>query len=307
MRLSSWLLSAALAPYLLGAQDAASEAARAAAAANQQALADADRAARAATEAHRQAVEDAARASQQAPAAPKVEYTAPPRISVKSGRYASPIQVKLSPVTRGSILYYTTDGWTPTTESARYAGPILIDRTTTLQAIAIAPYARRSIVASAVYTFPAASVDSDGAREPGAVRVVFAEEVSSRRAEIGDKVRLTLAGDLVIAGVVVAAKGAPASVTVTQVERTGAGGAPGELHFRIDPLETVSGRIPLRGAASLEGQVAPPNGALLIPVLGMLTLLHHGKDAVIPAGTPFTAYLDSTVAATPARPLSCNR
>src|SRR5580704_3629613 len=53
--------------------------------------------------------------------------------------------------TRGAVIYYTTDGWTPTAASTRYIGPITIDSTTTLQAIAISPYGGRSRVAAAVY------------------------------------------------------------------------------------------------------------------------------------------------------------
>jgi hypothetical protein len=72
--------------------------------------------------------------------------TARPKFSVKPGAYASAVQVKIRDASRGAVIYYTTDGWTPTAESTRYTGPITIDSTTTLQAIAIAPLAARSRV-----------------------------------------------------------------------------------------------------------------------------------------------------------------
>ena len=121
--------------------------------------------------------------------------------------------------------------------------------------------------------------------------MAFAQDVSSKTAEIGDKVLLTLAEDLSVNGVVIAHKGDSATVTITQVEKTGAGGAPGEIDFQADPLHTSLGLMPLRGTATLEGQTQLPNAAVLIPVVGPFTIFRHGKDADIKIGTPFTAYL----------------
>jgi hypothetical protein len=195
-------------------------------------------------------------------------------------------------------MYYTANGWTPTIASRPYTGPITIDSTTNLQAIAIAPYHLRSLVASAVYTFPSCAASSEQfagipPSNPSCIPVhlVFARDVSSRTAEIGDKVLLTLAKDLTVNGAVIARRGDPASVTVIQVERTGAGGAPGEIDFQADPLHTSLGLLSLRGAATLEGHASPPNAAVLIPAVGAFTIFRHGKDADIKTGAPFTAYL----------------
>ena len=59
-------------------------------------------------------------------------------------------------------------------------------------------------------------------------------------------------------------------------------------------MQTDTGLLKLHGAASLEGQAEPPNAALLVPLVGIFIVLHHGKDAIIKPGTPFTAYLDSS-------------
>jgi len=231
-------------------------------------------------------------------AGPVIGLTAKPKISVKPGTQKNPITVRLSDSTRGAIMYYTTNGWTPTASSRRYVGPITIDSTTNLQAVAIAPHHVRSLVASAVYTFPNSASTSEQASTAAPsnpncipVHMVFAQDVSSRTAEIGDKVLLTLADDLVLNGAVVAHKGDSATVTVIQVEKTGAGGAPGEIDFQADPLHTSLGLLSLHGAATLEGQANLPNAAALIPVLGPFTLFRHGKDADIKTGVPFTAYL----------------
>jgi hypothetical protein len=283
--------------------DAAAQAAQAAQQASVQAM-----------QASQQAMQDAMRANQQgsdqmaqqmmnhldeatrnAQAAPVIGFTAKPKISVKPGGHDSPITVRLSDSTRGAIMYYTTNGWTPTISSHRYIGLITIDSTTNLQAIAIAPYHVRSLVASAVYTFPNSPQQASAAASQNPdcipVHMAFAQDVSSKTAEIGDKVLLTLAEDLSVNGVVIAHQGDSATVTITQVEKTGAGGAPGELDFQIDPLHTSLGLLNLRGAATREGQASLPNATALIPVVGPFTLFRHGKDADIKTGTPFTAYL----------------
>jgi hypothetical protein len=140
---------------------------------------------------------------------PVIGLTAKSKISVKPGPQKAPITIKLSDFTRGAIMYYTTDGWTPTAASHRYLGPITVDYTTNFQAVAIAPYHARSLVASAVYTFPTAATSADqvwstAPPNPACVPVhlVFAQDVSSRTAEIGDKVLLTLADDLSVNGAV---------------------------------------------------------------------------------------------------------
>jgi type II secretory pathway pseudopilin PulG len=90
-----------------------------------------------------------------------------PKFSVKSGTYDSPQKVKITDSARGSIIYYTTDGWTPTAASNRYLGPITVRTSTLLQTVAIAPsYDGRSLVVSAQYniaTLPGASLETDPA------------------------------------------------------------------------------------------------------------------------------------------------
>jgi hypothetical protein len=281
------------------AAQAAQQAAMQATQANQQAMQEMQRANQeASAQFTQQMINNLNDATQNTQAAPVVGFTAKPKISAKPGIKNSPITVKLSDSTRGAILYYTTNGWTPTVASHRYIGPITIASTTNLQAIAIAPYRVRSLVASAVYTFPASpsfqlhTVRASANPACIPVHLVFAQDVSSKTAEIGDKVPLTLADDLSVNEAVIAHKGDSATVTVTQVEKTGAGGAPGEIDFQVDPLHTTLGLLNLRGTATLEGQAAPPNATALIPFVGPFTLFRHGKDADIKSGTTFTAYLN---------------
>ena len=95
------------------------------------------------------------------------------------------------------------------------------------------------------------------------VPLVFDAEVSSKTASVRDKIPMNLSQDLRIGDFVVR-KGTPATVTITQVDRSGIGGAPGILCFEADDLHPESGPIPLQGGATRDGEAKPPNGAILI-------------------------------------------
>ncbi|MGB2636054.1 MAG: chitobiase/beta-hexosaminidase C-terminal domain-containing protein [Candidatus Acidiferrum sp.] len=277
-----------------------------------QAAQDAQLAAQQSQQATMQAMQQASEAAQQAtqdsqasvPGPCCVGWTAPPKFSMKAGKYNGLATVKITDGSRGAVIYYSTDGWSPTVNSPRYRGPVRIDSTTTLQAIAIAPYSARSVVTSAQYVIvgtPAnsatvAAVSPSPATAGGpanlvAVPLVFGATVSSKTASVGDKVPMTLSQDLQLGDLVIK-KGTVAAVTITQVDRTGIGGAPGTLSFEADDLHPASGPIPLQGGATRDGEAKLPNATILIPMVGPLAVLRHGTDAVITEGTPFTAYID---------------
>jgi hypothetical protein len=249
-------------------------------------------------------------------------FAAKPKFSVKPGAYSAAVTLKLKDSTRGAVIYYTMDGWTPTAESNRYIGPITIDSTTTLQAIAISPYGGRSRVSTAVYTLnglpPTAPVAQtvvaalNPAAEPSApaklllargtaVPLVFASDVSSKTADVGDKISLTLAEDLKVGAVVVVKKGTPAVATVTEVDNRGMAGAPGEVFFQADSLQAGSVLIKMHGAAAKEGQdkVGKAMGLMFVPVVPV-GIFVRGKDAEIKQGASFTAFVDADTLLSPA-------
>ncbi len=307
----------------------------------QQALQQSQMAAQQAMQASQQAIQDAQQANQQAMQQrmqATQDNTAPaccipaakPKFSIKPGVYNFPTTVKITDATRGAIIYYSTDGWTPTEKSLRYMGPIEINSTITLQAMAVAPYHARSYVASAQYSVQApatqpstatpltsdalspacafcsnhsaAGATTSAANAPATglllakdtpVPLLFAAAVSSRTAEVGDKIPMTLAEDLKIGDTLIASKGSPAVAIVIQVDKTGAGGAPGGITFKADSLTAGGTVIKLHGSATREGDASPPNAAVLIPVVGPFTVFKHGKDADIKPGTPFTALVSA--------------
>ncbi len=77
---------------------------------------------------------------------------ATPSFSVPGGTYSSTQTVIISDATAGAVIYYTTNGTTPTSSSTVYSSPILVGSTETLEAIAIVSGYASSTVATAAYT-----------------------------------------------------------------------------------------------------------------------------------------------------------
>jgi subtilase family serine protease len=74
-----------------------------------------------------------------------------PTFSPVAGQYTSTQAVTISDAAPGSAIYYTTNGTTPTTGSALYAGVITVSASETVEAIATAPGYLQSPVGSATY------------------------------------------------------------------------------------------------------------------------------------------------------------
>jgi len=290
---------------------AAQQAAEQAAQASQQAMEQARQATEQAQQANQQAMDDMQRASQQAQdaatAPTALRIPGAPQFSVKEGSYPGPITVRLKTKVRSAAIFYTTDGWTPTTASMRYVGPIRITETTHLQAIAVSPNLIRTFVSSAVYTLPPTAdagldaaigaLPNQGAltatvslEEGTPVPLTFVAPVSSKTAQIGDHVSLTLARDLLVNGVVVARRGARATGTVMLADHATYQGEPGVLQFSVDTLQLPQGTLRLRGFEELDG----PNHQIKASAWNILPLggaFVRGQEAEIPIGMAVTAYV----------------
>jgi uncharacterized repeat protein (TIGR03803 family) len=77
---------------------------------------------------------------------------ATPSFSPVSGTYNATQSVMIADATAGATIYYTDDGTTPTTSSAVYNGPLTVNSTETIEAIAAASGYLSSAVATATYT-----------------------------------------------------------------------------------------------------------------------------------------------------------
>jgi hypothetical protein len=285
------------------AQDAALQAAQAAQQANQLAMQQAQAASDEASRQSQLAIQNEINNSS---TAYYIRPAVKPSISIKSGTYSRPVTVRLKTSTRGAVIHYTTDGWTPTEDSPRYTGPVTISSTTNLQAVAIAPRLPRSLVASAQFNFPgqAAPVSSAALPTPAQdptgkyifpsdtpVHLVFSADVSEKKAEVGDKLPLVFAEDLAAGDMIFAKKGTPVDAVVAESDGSHIAGIPGTLTFKAQSFQVGGTTVFLRGYATKEGQAKPPNASVLIPVVGLFGIFRHGTNATIKQGTPFTAYL----------------
>ena len=83
---------------------------------------------------------------------------ATPTFSPAPGSYSgSTVTVNLADATPGATIYYTTNGATPSTSSAKYSAALTLSATTTVQAIAAASGYSNSAVGSATYIMTAAT------------------------------------------------------------------------------------------------------------------------------------------------------
>ena len=88
-----------------------------------------------------------------APAGPSpMTTTAAPVFSVAAGMYRGSQTVSLTDTTARAAIYFTTNGTIPTASSALYTGPITINASEILMAVAIAQGDAASQVTSASYT-----------------------------------------------------------------------------------------------------------------------------------------------------------
>lgn len=230
---------------------------------------------------------------------------APPKFSISAGTYAANTVVKLKS-SRDAKIFYTTDGWAPTTQSALYTGPIALTQSETIQAIAIVPGDTASTIAEADYTV--SDADSKAASRPAPKEIsptqvelpqnaelplVFTSKVDSESAKVGDKLTLALASDLIVQGKVLAPQGTLAMARVSAVDSAGRGSQPGVVTFTLVSIDIQGVQVSLAGTKTRVG--ASHDGAkklLLMPVAsssGARTL--KGDPAQILPGTPVTALI----------------
>jgi len=205
-----------------------------------------------------------------------------PMLSSGSGAIPAGSKISIRSETHYATLYYTTNGWTPTTQSAKYTGPITINSSTHLEVIAVGPNFVRSVVERADYKIPNSPplvlestvvVPEDGMLRAGTpVRIAFSgKEIDSETAFVGDEITVVLDEQVKLGETVLAPKGAPVNAALTFAD-PGRGSAPGDLVFEIHSVEIAGKRVPLFGGETLEG-------------------LKGGKDAKIKPGMTAMAFV----------------
>lgn len=116
------------------------------------------------------------------------------------------------------------------------------------------------------------------------VHLKLGRELSSATAHVGEEVNFEVARDVVVGGLTIISKGAPAVGAVTEAEPKKRMGKAGKLNITVASVMSANNeKIALRsfGADQLSDQKA-----------GLGISLMHGKDVTMPKDLEITAYVD---------------
>jgi hypothetical protein len=127
------------------------------------------------------------------------------------------------------------------------------------------------------------------------LRIHFNDKLSSKTASEGDRFSITLDEPVVMPDGLKIPAGYRGVGEVTDAEKRGMMGKPGQLNVRFDYLKIGDARVHLRGSKGEEGKSRVGTTVVLTVLFGPLGLLKHGKDVEIPRGQPFTVYVDQDV------------
>jgi hypothetical protein len=158
----------------------------------------------------------------------------------------------------------------------------------------------RGAAASADPNAPLCGADGCLLREGTQVPLQFASPLSSKTAHVGDQVEFELDSDLKVGDTVVVPKGAHAVATVSDAKKAGMMGRAGELSVQMEYLVAGSNHVRIRGTQGREGDSKTGATVALTVIFGPIGLIKHGKNVVIPAGTPIAAYVDQDAWLAPA-------
>jgi hypothetical protein len=214
-----------------------------------------------------------------------------PVLSRQSGTVPPGTKINIRSETHYAALYYTTNGWTPTTQSAKYTGPITINSSTHLEVIAVGPNFLRSAVERADYVVPdspapvlesAVLIPEDEMLRAGTpMRIAFAgREIDSESAAVGDEITLVLDEQVKLGATVLAPKGTPVTASLTFADPPH-GSAPGDLVFEIHSVEIAGKRVPLFGGETLEGAEGLLRGKSAKIKPGMTAMAFVAADTLV--------------------------
>jgi hypothetical protein len=132
-----------------------------------------------------------------------------------------------------------------------------------------------------------------------AIKMRLAETISSADAKTGQQVPFEVTEEVVVQGVTVISKGAPALATVTEAQSKRNMGRGGKLNVNIDSVRLMDGeKVQLRAVKDSKGggHVGAMTGAMIATTIvffpaAPLFLFMKGKDITIPKGTEVTAFV----------------
>jgi hypothetical protein len=115
-----------------------------------------------------------------------------PVLTPGAGQYTTALSVTITDATAGAVIYYTTNGSTPTVNSQVYSAPITVGATETINALALAPGSALSAEATATYMI--ASVIPTPTFTPPGGPYTYAQTVTISDSLAGTSIYYTLDG-----------------------------------------------------------------------------------------------------------------
>ena len=142
------------------------------------------------------------------------------------------------------------------------------------------------------------------------IEIQLKNNASGEELKVGDVVDFSVVRPVVINGITIFDKDAPARARITTAKKAGHWGHAGKLEWAMQDVQAADGnRVPARFTKRSIGDskggtvaVAAVATTVLLGPFGLLCGLKKGKPAIIPAGNRYSAFVsgDSTVKAKPA-------
>jgi len=142
------------------------------------------------------------------------------------------------------------------------------------------------------------------------IEIQLKNNASGEELKVGDVVDFSVVRPVIINGVTIFDKDAPARARITTAKKAGHWGHAGKLEWAMQDVQAADGnRVPARFTKRSIGDskggtvaVAAVATTVLLGPFGLLWGLKKGKPAIIPAGNRYSAFVsgDSTVKAKPA-------
>jgi len=189
---------------------------------------------------------------------------AAPTYSVASGTYTSVQTVMLADATPGAVIYYTTNGGTPTTSSAKYASAITVGASETLKAIATATGYTTSPVSVAAYTINLPVPGFSISALPASLALSLGQ-TQNFTVGIAPLNGFTSSVSLMIGGLPAGVTAAPAQFTLTpgsQKQVTLAAATTATKGIATVTVSGVSGKLTQNARIALTVQTPPPGIAI---------------------------------------------
>jgi hypothetical protein len=163
-----------------------------------------------------------------------------------------------------------------------------------------------AMVGGALETKPSVDVPSAEVKVPDGteIELQLKSAASSEELKVGDIVYFTVVRPVVVNGVTIIERDAPAQARVTTAKKAGHWGKAGKLEWAMQDVQAVDGnRVPTRFTKRSVGDskgstvaVAAVATTVLLGPLGLLWGLKKGKPVIIPAGNRYSAFVSGDTA-----------